>query len=111
MCFNSSGSAMRTKPFTVQLLKYLNKSDWADQMERWIIPLSPITGAWLKEHQCPDGVVMGLVKKMLTDKWIDSNFLLTGDDLKLELPECIEQAQEKVKTSPQANARGKRKLK
>lgn len=60
------------------------------QLNDWTIPVAPIGGQFLKDHKCPEGKVMGKVKEILIDKWIDSRFQLGPEALGKLMPEILE---------------------
>lgn len=81
---------MQLKAFVVELLKYHNKEDLAKEFSDWSIPVPPLSGQFLKSQQCPDGLVMGKVRQILLDKWIDSRFELQQDAMAEEIPGVLE---------------------
>ena len=54
----------------------------------------PISGADLIEAQVPKGRVMGILSNMLKERWKESNFQLTKDQLLNMIPDLIDKALE-----------------
>lgn len=111
ICFLHQGSTEQLKLFVLELLKYLNKQDIVEKFRDWKCPVPPLSGKFLKDNNCPDGVAMGRVRQILIGKWIDSRFKLTQDDLGGLIPGILDSLKEFI--AEQANKRtgsGKRKL-
>ena len=54
----------------------------------------PISGPDLIEAQVPKGRVMGILSDMLKERWKESNFQLTKDQLLNMIPDLIDKALE-----------------
>lgn len=78
------------KVFVTELLKYLDKKEMVQAFADWKYEAPPLTGKFLKEQNCPDGVVMGRVRLILLEKWIDSRFQLSQDELGRLIPEVLD---------------------
>lgn len=79
------------REFVAELLKYSNEVKLYNELKTWQIPRFPLTGSILKEHGLNADKRMGAVMTRLRSIWIDSDFLITGDDLlKKHMPEVIE---------------------
>lgn len=92
----------------MELLKYLNKSEIVSAFDKWSMPAPPLSGQFLKEQKCPDGMVMGKVRQILVDKWIDSRFVLTQEDLGELIPEILVSLKEFIAENDKKQS-GKRK--
>lgn len=90
ICFKHQGSSSQLKAFVVELLKYHNKVDLVNEFSNWNLPVPPLGGRFLKAHHCPDGLVMGKVKQILMDKWIDSRFTMQEGELAKDIPGILE---------------------
>ena len=58
----------------IQLVKYIQKSE---------IPKFPISGNYLKEQGYEDGEMLGLKLRKLEEKWINNNFIIDKEDIKI----------------------------
>lgn len=92
----------------MELLRYHNKSEIVSAFDLWSMPTPPLSGQFLKEHKCPDGLVMGRVRQILVEKWIDSRFVLTRDDLGELIPEALDSLKEFIAENDRKQS-GKRK--
>lgn len=98
------------KLFVIELLKYHNRGDMVDELSKWKCPMPPINGKFLKDLSCPEGKVMGRVRQLLVEKWIDSRFTLTQDDLRGLYPMVIESLKGFIEEEANKRSSGKRKL-
>lgn len=81
---------MTLKAFSLELLKYFNKPDLMNALADWKIPQPPLSGQFLKDNNCPDGKVLGRVRQILVEKWIDSRFELSQEELGKFIPDILE---------------------
>lgn len=106
--FKHQGSSIQLKAFVIELLKYHNKVDLVEEFTNWEIPVAPLSGQFLKSQQCPDGLVMGKVRQILLDKWIDSRFTLDQSELGKEIPEVLDSLKDFIAEEAEKRS-GKRK--
>lgn len=105
----NQGSVAQLKNYVLELLKYLDRKEMLTEFEKWNCPVVPITGKYLLQRNCPDGVVMGRVRQILLQKWIDSRFTLTQEELGDMLPAVLESLQDFIAEIASKKS-GKRKL-
>lgn len=104
------GSVEQLKLFVLELVKYLNKKEMVDELSNWKCPVAPITGKFLKDHNCPDGAVMGKVRQTLVGKWIDSRFQMSQEELATHIPAVLESLQDFIaEIANKRSGGGKRK--
>lgn len=67
----------------VELLKYQGKPDMAEELLQWEIPKFPVDGKALQgpPHNMPPGKGLGKVLKNLKERWVQSRFTLSKDEL------------------------------
>ena len=68
-----------------EYLKYVGDLETLKQLENWEVPKFPISGYDLKEFDVKPGRQAGNILRRLREKWKDSNYL----DTKEELLECV----------------------
>lgn len=105
----NQGSVEHLKMFVLELLKYLNNKDMVQELKDWKCPVPPISGKFLKDHNCPDGKVMGKVRQTLIENWIDSRFRLTEAELAKLIPGILEGLKDMIEEQSKRSG-GKRKL-
>ncbi len=69
------------KEHVIEVLRYCGRRDDADYITEWKIPVLPVTGNDLIEAGVPTGSKMGKVLKLIKEKWKDSYYSLTREEL------------------------------
>ena len=64
-----------------EVLHYAGHGEMSKQLQQWQIPSCPINGGHLKKVGINPGPQFGRVLKELTEKWKESYFTLTADEL------------------------------
>ena len=66
----------------VEVLKYCDRQDIVSQLEQWTVPVFPVSGNDLQQSAgFKPGRSMGRMIKQLRDRWKESYFTLTKQDL------------------------------
>ena len=65
----------------VEVLYYCDRPDIASQLQQWKVPIFPVSGKDLQSAGFKPGRDMGKMIKQLRDKWKESYFTLTRQDL------------------------------
>ena len=65
----------------VELLGYCDRSEMACELEQWQVPVLPVNGRDLQSVGVKPGRAMGKILQQLRDKWKDSYFTLSKQDL------------------------------
>ncbi|XP_060527759.1 CCA tRNA nucleotidyltransferase 1, mitochondrial isoform X2 [Cylas formicarius] len=74
------------KNYVKEVLKY-NNSSYLNEFESWNIPKFPISGAMLKNEGVESGRLMGFVMQELKNRWADSDFSISVEELLKYIPE------------------------
>ena len=64
-----------------EVLHYAGHSKMSKQLQKWQIPSCPINGGHLKKVDINPGPQYGRILKELTEKWKESYFTLTEEEL------------------------------
>ncbi len=70
-----------SKEHVTEVLKYCGRVDDACVIGQWEMAVFPVNGADLKRINIPSGPVMGRMLRQMKDKWRDSCYTLTKDEL------------------------------
>ena len=101
-----------TRLFLEQVLKYRGDTELLQEFLDWTIPRFGVTGNHLKEAGCPSGRIMSVVLSALKDRWKQSDFTVTAEDLISQIPsvmDTIDVKQMQELSSPKSKKK-KRKL-
>ena len=80
MC-DISGKEPKTKEKIIELLKYLGYFDVLVQFNEWDLPKFPVNGISLLEAGVPRGPSLAVALSGLRQKWKESRFTLTEQEL------------------------------
>ena len=80
MC-DISGKEPKTKEKIIELLKYLGYFDVLEQFNEWDLPKFPVNGIALLEVGVPRGPSLAVTLNGLRQKWKESRFTLTEQEL------------------------------
>ena len=85
----------RLKPSDVrqyieEVMKYRGETELLTEWLQWKPPLFPIGGKDLKEQGCPPGKIYSLLLDVLKNRWKESDFTMTRDELLVLLPSVME---------------------
>jgi tRNA nucleotidyltransferase (CCA-adding enzyme) len=83
---NSKGRTGDTKEWVCEVLKYRCASALLCEFEQWTVPRFPLNGNILKEKGVPGGKVLGLVVHTLKQKWAESDFSMSAEEMLQQLP-------------------------
>jgi len=83
---NSKGRTGDTKEWACEVLKYRGASALLCEFEQWTVPRFPLNGNMLKEKGVSGGKVLGLVLHTLKQKWAESDFSMSAEDMLQQLP-------------------------
>lgn len=81
-----------------------------EEFSKWTPATPPLSGKFLKDNHCPDGVIMGRVRQELVTKWIDSSFQLQQDDLGKLIPQVLDNLKDFIASIKEKQSSGKRKF-
>lgn len=87
-------SPQKNKAILQEFIKYIGRKELLTEFDATEFPKMPISGPDLIEAQVPKGRVMGILSDMLKERWKESNFQLTKDQLMNMIPDLIDQALE-----------------
>jgi len=79
-----------TRLFLEQVLKYRGETELLQEFQDWTIPRFAVTGNHLKEAGCPQGKIMSLVLSELKDRWKQSDFTVTAEELICQIPSVLD---------------------
>ena len=79
-----------TRLFLEQLLKYRGDTELLREFLDWTIPRFAVTGNHLKEAGCPPGKIMAVVLTELKDRWKQSDFTVTVEELVSQIPSVLD---------------------
>ena len=79
-----------TRLFLEQVLKYRGDTELLQEFLDWTIPRFAVTGNHLKEAGCPQGKIMSLVLTQLKDRWKESDFTVTAEELISQIPSVLD---------------------
>ena len=79
-----------TRLFLEQLLKYRGDTELLREFLDWTIPRFAVTGNHLKEAGCPPGKIMAVVLTELKDRWKQSDFTVTAEELVSQIPSVLD---------------------
>jgi len=79
-----------TRFFLEQVLKYRGDTALLQEFQDWTIPRFGVTGNHLKEAGCPPGKFMSVVLTELKDRWKQSDFTVTPEDLISQIPSVLD---------------------
>ena len=65
----------------IEVLHYAGLGEMATQLQRWQVPICPINGGHLKKVGIKPGPQFGKILKELTEKWKESYFTLSEEEL------------------------------
>lgn len=87
------------KEFVRELIKYHhgNNTNLLDEFDSTPVPIVPFNPSTLISHGVPPNKRLGLVVEFLIDRWIESDFKLTEDELVAMLPSAKEHANKYIK--------------
>ena len=69
------------KEHVTEVLNYCGRVDDVRVIEQWKVAVFPVNGTDLKRINIPSGAVMGRMLRQMKDKWVDSYYTLTKDEL------------------------------
>ena len=83
MLVSTTSSQVRQiqKGHIVQLLHYQGRHALGEEMQQWLVPEFPVTGAHLKQCAIKPGPEFGKILNSLKQIWKDSYFTSSKDDL------------------------------
>jgi len=90
-----SGKEKKVIERVVELLKYKGNEKVANAISAWTPPKLPITGKDLVEQNLSKGPVFAKTLDELRRRWIDSDFQLTYDELKVQITEVVDTIRQK----------------
>ena len=64
-----------------ELLHYSGRGEVAEELQKWQVPSCPINGGHLKKVGIKPGPEFGRILKELTEKWKESSFTLSEEEL------------------------------
>ncbi|XP_067000884.1 CCA tRNA nucleotidyltransferase 1, mitochondrial [Anabrus simplex] len=73
-----------------QTLRYRGDKQLLDEFNQWTVPKFPVNGNMLRANGVPGGKAMGAVLQKLKEKWIDSDFTSTSEELEKFIPEILD---------------------
>lgn len=91
---HSKGNIINTRNYICELLKCKKYFNFAEDIEKIIIPRFPVSGNMLKQH-VKKGKMMGIVIKELKNIWLDKNFEMNAEELLHEVPRIISELEDK----------------
>ena len=79
-----------TRLFLEQVLKYRGDTELLREFQAWTIPRFAVTGNHLKEAGCPQGRIMAVVLTELKDRWKQSDFTVSAEELVSQIPSVLD---------------------
>lgn len=87
------------RQFIQETLKYRGDLEVLQEFCQWEMPRFPVTGQDMKEAGIPPGRSVGMVLEGLKEKWMDSEFNMTREQLiQVELPQVMDSVSERMRT-------------
>jgi hypothetical protein len=94
----SKGRCLDTRQWVRELLKYRDDMILLNEFDQWTLPKFPVKVKMLKEKGVPNGKILTLVIYALKDRWVESDFQLSSDELICDvLPEILDEMEVKPK--------------
>ena len=69
----------------LELFQYCDRLEYCASLKEWVVPVLPVNGMDLKAAGVKPGREMGILLKELKEKWVDSGYRLSKEDLMLSL--------------------------
>ena len=91
-----SGKEPKTKFKICELLKYKGLNEVEASIKDWDPPRFPVNGQVVLSANVQKGPMLGIVLNELRKRWVASDFLLTRDELVLQIPGIIEAEKERT---------------
>lgn len=85
-----SGKEKKVIEKVVELLKYKGNERIAKAISEWTPPKLPVTGKDLVDHNLKKGPLFARTLEELRRRWIDSDFELSNEELRKQIPEVVE---------------------
>ena len=89
------------RKYVEEVMKYRGERELLEEWVQWKPPVFPIGGKDLRDYGCPPGKMYSMVLDVLKNRWKESDFTMTKDDLIQLLPSVIEEV-----TSLKRNKKG-----
>ncbi|KFD68902.1 hypothetical protein M514_08259 [Trichuris suis] len=70
-----------SKQRVCELLKYIGNGELSNELNQWVPPIFPVRGTMIVEEKYRKGPIMSIVLSKLFEKWRDSDFKLTVEEL------------------------------
>ena len=83
------GKEKNVLAYTLEVLKYRGDRDLFDELSRWQIPRFPISGKDLIAAGVPKGRGFGEFLDKLKDRWMESNFTSSREELLKTVTEML----------------------
>ena len=74
-----------------QVMKYRGETELLNKWHLWTPPIFPISGKDLKDYGCPPGKVFSTILDVLKNRWKESDFTMTKENLIELLPTVVEE--------------------
>eukprot|EP00035_Acanthoeca_spectabilis_P023549 m.449859 g.449859 ORF g.449859 m.449859 type:complete len:567 (-) comp19884_c0_seq1:114-1814(-) len=84
-CVRSAASAVITKGEVAEVLRYGGRTAEANTLDAWDVPKCPVNGGDLIKAGHKKGPALGAVLSELRERWIESDYTLTREQLLPEL--------------------------
>lgn len=81
LIINSPKKYLESKAMVLELLKYQNKNEIYNAIEKWELPKFPVNGNDLRQHGLVAGKYMGNVLNALKKTWAENDFKMTREEL------------------------------
>ena len=88
----SKAKSSDTRQWVREVIKYRDDTFLLNEFDQWTLPRFPVNGRMLKEKGVPGGKILGSVINALKNKWVESDFELSSDELISKvLPEILDE--------------------
>ena len=87
---DSKLKAADTRLYIEQVLAYRGQAELLREFQLWTTPRFGVTGNHLKEAGCPPGKIMAVVLTELKDRWKQSDFTVTAEELVSQIPSVLD---------------------
>ena len=75
--------------YTLEVLKYRGEKELLERLREWEIPRFPVSGKDLIAAGVPKGRGFGEYLERLKERWMESDFEMSGEDLLRMVPELL----------------------